>query len=216
MASLALKLEYHSESTSCNIDKLKALFDASNISERPTHIVQSVEYGWEAFIVLEKTGQNKTSLMLAQTELEMIGSKLTHSKTFDPEDFDQKVCEGITCKFFSDVEIDTSPSTFFEALETIKLFLEKPLQWTGETASVSEPLLFQGLPRRYLLTNDFPVSRGSVCVNGYYSFYSRGSHNFYVRQNKCSQKLGGHKNMSTRAFWARLTLENHTIKLIHT
>ena len=128
MATLVLKLEYHSEIKSCNIATLEKLFDASNISERPTHIVQSVEYGWEAFFVLEKTGQNKTSLMLAQNELEMIGSKLTHSKTFDPEDFDQKVCEGITCQFFSDVEIETSPSTFFEALETIKLLLEKPHQ----------------------------------------------------------------------------------------
>ena len=126
VASLVLKFEYRQEIKSCNVDKLKKLFDASNISERPTHIVQSVEYGWEAFFVFEKTAQNGTSLKLAQKKLEMIASKLTHSKIFNAEDYNQNFCDGVTCKVFADSEIDSPPSTFFEALETIQQLWNNP------------------------------------------------------------------------------------------
>ncbi len=83
-----------------------------------------VDFGWEAFFVFEKKIHEGMNLRQTQNKLELVVSKLAFSSTDnDDDDF----CDGISCKFFGDSEIDSEyPFRFSKATETIKTLLSKP------------------------------------------------------------------------------------------
>ncbi|XP_051741746.1 neoverrucotoxin subunit alpha-like [Ctenopharyngodon idella] len=90
-----------------------------------THVVVSVLYGAQAFMVFDRKFSEEEDKLVIEQELNVMVTKIqklsTESDTaFHMSDAEKKMAEKITCTFHGDIRLEQNPTTYMEALSLYK------------------------------------------------------------------------------------------------